>query len=166
MNNNKTNDVLKRLVGGCVLIIFFGFFLLFRSEKKKLDFNSVIGIIDYYDKTFGKLNKRDHRFIHITGYDLVFDLFIGKRTMDFSPKYEQLDKLKIGDTITVYYADKTPFQKNRDLRLNKTVQFIDKDNEAYFIKGNKDKYGSYFFIGIGFLTLLMLLIGKKMGKIK
>ena len=75
-------------------------------------------------------------------------------------------ELKIGDEITVYHADKTPLQRNRDLRLNKTVQFIDKDAEAYFIRGNKDKFGGYILGGIGLLLGITLLILKQVGKIK
>jgi len=96
----------------------------------------------------------------------MFDIFVGKEKGDFGPQFEQLDKLKIGDEITVYHADKTPLQRNRDLRLNKTVQFIDKDAEAYFIRGNKDKFGGYILGGIGLLLGITLLILKQVGKIK
>ena len=74
--------------------------------------------------------------------------------------------MNIGDEITIYHADKTPFQKNRDLRLNKTVQFIDKGEDAYFIRGNKDKYGGYLLCGVGILLAVTLVILKQIGKIK
>ncbi|WP_445733944.1 hypothetical protein [Mariniflexile sp.] len=80
-----------------------------------------------------------HRFIHIVDFLLILDIFVGQASDDFGPKLEQLDKLKIGEEITVYYDDKTPLQKSKDLRFNKTVQFIDKNGEAHFIRGNKDK---------------------------
>jgi hypothetical protein len=166
MKKKDQKDIFYKLILGCIVIIGFGIYLSVRSGKEKTEFNNATGKIDFLEKTFGNLKKRDHRFIHIKDYELVFDLFIGKKTGDFNPKFEQLDKLKLGDEITVYYADKTPLQKNQNLSLNKTVQFIDKKGEAYFIKGNKDKYGGYFFIGIGVLTMIMLLIGKKLGKIK
>ncbi|MDA0177395.1 hypothetical protein C7H62_0538 [Mesoflavibacter sp. HG96] len=166
MTKKAPKEIFNKLILGCIVIIGFGIYLSVRSGKEKNEFNNITGKIDFLENTFGNLKKRDHRFIHITDYELVFDLFIGKRTGDFSPKFEQIDKLKIGDKITVYYADKTPLQKNQNLSLNKTVQFIDKNGEAYFIRGNKDKYGGYFFIGIGILTMILLLIGKKLGKIK
>ena len=166
MVKKDPKELFYQLIFGCIIIIGFGIYLSIRSEKEKTEFNNVTGKIDYFDKTFQKMNKRDHRFIHITEYPLIFNLFIGKQTADFSPKFEKLDQLKIGDEITVYYADKTPLQKNQHQSLNKTVQYIDKNGEAYFIKGNKDNYGSYFFIGLGVLTLIILLIAKKQGKIK
>ncbi|CAM1358691.1 hypothetical protein [Tenacibaculum xiamenense] len=150
----------------CIFIIGFGVYLSIRGGKNKSEFQNITGTIDYFDKTFQNLNKRDHRYIHLSNYPLVFDLFIGKRTGDFSPKFEQLDKLNIGDEITIYHADKTPFQKNRDLRLNKTVQFIDKGEDAYFIRGNKDKYGGYLLCGLGILFAVTLVILKQIGKIK
>ena len=52
---------------------------------------------------------------------LVFDVFVGQASGDFGPKFEQLDKLKIGEEITVYYDDKTPLQKNQDLRFLKEI---------------------------------------------
>ena len=166
MTKKDPKEIFYKLIIGCILIIGFGIYLSVRSGTEKNEFENVTGKIDYFEKTFGNSNKRDHRFIHITDYELVFDIFIGKQTGDFSPQFEQLDNLKIGDEVTVYFADKTPLQKNQNLSLNKTVQFIDKNGEAYFIRGNKDKYGACFFIGIGILTMLMLLIGKKRGKIK
>lgn len=98
-------------------------------------------------------------------FTVVFDIFVGQASGDFGPKFEQLDQLAIGDEITVFYDDKTPLHKNQDLRFNKTVQFIDKNGEAYFIRGNKDKYGGYLAIGAGILLALILVILKKLGKI-
>ncbi|MCK8480632.1 hypothetical protein [Psychroserpens algicola] len=153
----------------CVLIVGFGIYIALRGTKAKTEFESVTGKIDYFDTTFQEItyrNKGNHRFIHIEDYPIVFDVFVGKETGDFSPKFEQLDQLHIGDEITVYHDDKTPLQLHSDLRFNKTVQFIDKDNVAYFIRGNKDKYGGYALIGLGFMFVVALLILKRLGKIK
>ncbi len=169
MTKKEPKEIFKKSLLACVLIVGFGIYLSIRGSKEKAEFENVSGKIDYFDKTFGEINYRNkgnHRFIHIVDFPLVFDIFVGNEPGDFGPKFEQLDKLKIGDEITVYYAEKTPLQRNQDLRFNKTVQFIDKNGEAYFIRGNKDKYGGYFFIGIGILLALTLLILKQIGKIK
>lgn len=151
-----------------MFIIGFGIYLTTRGTKEKTEIESVTGRIDYFDKTFQEINYRDkgdHRFIHIVDFPVVFDLFVGKATGDFSPKFENLDDLKIGDEITVYYADKTPFQKNTDLRFDKTVQFIDKENQAYFIRENKDKYGGYAAIAFGMIMSVGLVFLKGIGRI-
>ncbi|NQY30153.1 MAG: hypothetical protein HRT69_11870 [Flavobacteriaceae bacterium] len=168
MTKKEPKKIFHKSLIACVVIIGFGIYLSIRGSKEKNEFENVTGKIDYFDKTFQEINYRNkgnHRFIHLSDSPLVFDIFIGKETGDFSPQFEQLDNLKMGDEVTIYHADKTPLQRNRDLRLNKTVQFIDKNGEAYFIRGNKDKYGGYFFGGIGILLAIALLILKKLKKI-
>lgn len=169
MTKKETKEIFFKSIIASIFIIGFGIYLSVRGSKPKEDFEKVTGKIDYFDKTFQEINYRNkgkHRFIHIVDFPVVFQLFIGKETGDFSPKFEQLDQLKIGDEITVYYASKTPFQKGNDARLNKTVQFIDMRGEAYFVRGNKDKYGGYGLVAFGFLLSIILLILKSKGKIK
>ncbi len=169
MTIKEPKEIFNKSLLACLLIVGFGIYLSIRGSKEKAEFENITGQIEYFDKTFGKINYRNkgnHRFIKLVDFPLVFDVFVGNEPGDFGPKFEQLDKLTVGDEITVYYAEKTPLQRNSDLRFNKTVQFIDKDNEAYFIRGNKDKYGGYFFIGIGILLAVTLLILKQIGKIK
>ncbi|MEM6894634.1 MAG: hypothetical protein AAF554_13160 [Bacteroidota bacterium] len=169
MAKKEPKELFFKSLIASIVIIGFGIYLSIRGSKEKTEFESVTGRIDYFDETFQEINYRNkgnHRFIHIADYPLVFDLFVGKETGDFGPEFEQLDKLKVGDEITVYHADETPLQRNSDLRLNKTVQFIDKDGEAYFIRGNKDKIGGYVLGGIGFLLGCTLLLLKRTGKIK
>ncbi|QYA24521.1 hypothetical protein G3I01_03020 [Gramella sp. MT6] len=168
MPTAEKKPIYRKSLISCLLILVFGIYLTTRGTKEKTEFESITGPIDYFDETFQEITyggKGDHRFIHVAGAPVVFELFVGKATGDFSPKFENLDALRPGDEITVYYADKTPFQKNVDLRLNKTVQFIDKDGEAYFIRGNKDKYGGYSAIGFSILMSGGLFILKKTGKI-
>ena len=150
-------------------IIGFGIYLSLRAAKEKNEFESVTGTIDYFDKTFQEINyqnKGNHRFIHISDYPIVFDIFVGKEQGDFGPKFERLDSLQLGDEITIYHAGKTPLQQQQDLRLNKTVQFIDKDDQAYFIRGNKDRLGGYLLGGFGVILIITLVLLKKAGKIK
>lgn len=169
MTKTEQKPIFKKSILACLLITVFGLYLTTRGTKDKSEFESIKGKIDYFDKTFQEINYRNkgnHRFIHIVDFPVIFDIFVGKETGDFSPKFEKLDELKIGDEITVYYAEKTPFQKNTDSRLNKTVQFIDRNEQPYFIRGNKDKYGGYAAIAFGIIMSIILLILKKVGKIK
>lgn len=169
MAKKEPKEIFKKSLLACVFIVGSGIYLSIRGSKEKTDFESLTGQIDYFDKTFGEINYRNkgnHIFIHIVDFPVIFDIFVGNEPGDFGPKFEQLDNLAIGDEITVYYAENSPFQRNQDLRFNKTVQFIDKNQEVFFIRGNKDKYGGYFFIGIGILLAITLVILKQFGKIK
>lgn len=165
----EQKPIFRKSILACIFITAFGIYLTLRGTREKDEFENITGKIDYFDKTFQEINYRNkgnHRFIHVTDSPVVFDIFVGNETGDFSPKFERLDDLKIGDEITVFYADKSLFQKNRDARFNKTVQFIDKDSQAYFIRGNKDKYGGYAAIAFGILMSVVLVILKGSGKIK
>tara|TARA_A100000171_G_scaffold53120_2_gene77167 strand:- start:1224 stop:1733 length:510 start_codon:yes stop_codon:yes gene_type:complete len=169
MKKKEPREIFKKSLVACILIIGFGVYISIRGSKEKSEFENVTGRIDYFDTTFDEINynhKGNHRFIHIVDSPQIFDIFVGKEPGDFGPKFEQLDKLKIGDEITVYHANKTPLQRNQDVRFNKTVQFIDKNGEAYFIRGNKDKYGGYILVGVGVLISIALLILKQIKKIK
>ena len=146
-----------------LLVIFAGLFFYYKSLKSKTDHEIVKGKIDYLDTKFENLKPRDHRFIHLIGYDQTFDIFVGKEKGDFSPEFEQIDKLKIGDDIIVYHSETMKFQ-NKDKRVNRHVEYIDKDNIPYFIEGNSNKSFAIFFIGLGLIlmsTLVILKMNKK-----
>ena len=60
--------------------------------KRKQNLKKITRKIDYFDKTFQEVNYRNkgnHRFIYIADFPRVIDIFIGKETGDFSPKFEQ-----------------------------------------------------------------------------
>ena len=150
---------------GSVGIIVLGALLYLKSSKAKTEYEIVKGKIDYIDSSLENLRPRDHRFIHIEGEETVFDVFIGKQTGDFSPEFEKLDALNVGDEITLYHSDDTPFQSNKDVRLNKNVEFIDKDNQPHFVRGTKNKLGGLAFIGVGILFIVGLIVLKSLRKI-
>lgn len=157
--------IFLKLFVPAIFFMVFGAILYLKSSKAKTEYETVKGSIDFIGSSFEELNPRDHRFIHIAGQDYVFDMFVGKETGDFSPEFEKLDELKTGDEITVYHSDDTPFQKNRDARLNKNVEFIDKDNQAYFIHGTKNKLGGMAFMGIGALFFILAIVLKVLKRI-
>jgi hypothetical protein len=146
-------------------ITVFGIYLYVGSLKTKNEYETVSGRIDYIGESFDNLSPRDTRFIHIEGYPQVFQVFVGKETGDFSPKFEQLDKLKIGDAVIAYHSGTLAFQKNKDARLDKHLEYLDKDNKPYYIKGDKNKLGGLFFIGAGIFLTVGLLILKSLKKI-
>jgi hypothetical protein len=164
MTNSRKPIFIKSSIAS-VAMIAFGIYLYSKSLKSKYEFETVKGKIDFISNSFENLNPRDTRYIHIEGFPLVFEVFVGKETGDFSPKFEQLDKLKIGDEIIAYHSGITPLQKNRDERLNKNIEFIDKENKAYYIRGNKNKIGGIFFISIGIFLTIGLIILRRFNKI-
>lgn len=136
--------------GAGILLSFAGLYMYSRSEKPMKEFESVTGKITYLADGDGSFHDPKTRYLEIEGYPKAFSIFIGMDPGDFSPKSQQIDKLKVGDMVTVYHEN-TPFQKNRDPNLDKGIQYLEKDGVLYFEKGNKDKYFGYFFIPMGIL---------------
>ena len=161
----ERKPIFKKSLIGSAIIIVLGAALYSKSGKTKTEYETVSGKIDFIDNHFDNLHPRDHRFIHIEGQERLFDIFIGKETGDFSPEFEKIDDLSVGDTITVYHSDDTPLQKNKDLRLNKNVEFIDKNSQPYFIRGTKNKLGGIAFMAIGSFFVIGLIALKKSRKI-
>ena len=96
-------------------------------------------------------------------YQKVFEIFIGKDFGDFKPSFEQIDLLRLGDKIEIYFDVD---QKETDGRLNRLIQYIDKDSTPYYIRGNKDKIFGIGFVSFGLISILTLLILKQKDKIE
>lgn len=151
---------------GVFTILFLGFGILTRGQKSKQEFYSVQGAIVGIEKTLeGYPNRHEGkmRYLVVAEYPKPFELFIGKEAGDFKPAFEQLDMLRKGDIVTIYYDEETNTQT--DDSINRLAQFIDKGQQPYFIRGNHDKYGGYAAIAMGALIGVSLLLLKKTGKI-
>jgi hypothetical protein len=165
MNIKKQYPVFKKSLAGVITIIILGSFILVRGIKEKSDFHRISGRITYLGKVYEELPNRDkgkYRYLLIDTYPKMFELFIGKDFGDFKPKYERIDSLKPGDDILVYYDEDS---KETDIRLNRLIQFIDKEDKPYFIRGSKDKNFGFFLIGIGILLGGIIFYLNKTGKI-
>lgn len=51
----------------------------------------------------GILENIDIFRLKVKGYPKTFELFIGKDFGDFSPEFEKIDDLKLGDKIDVFF---------------------------------------------------------------
>lgn len=119
-----------------VIIIIFMLFVMRRDSQQKKNYDKVSGTIAYIDQQFGKWPNRDfgkYRYIRLDEYPYTFELFIGKDVGDFKPKFEQVDKLALGDVITVYYYETNDMQNDG---INRHAKFIDKESMTYFEAGN------------------------------
>ena len=123
------------------------------NSKEKVEYEQSTGQIIYFEKQFGNLPTRDfgkYRYLKIDSYEYPFELFVGSEAGDFKPKFEQIDKLKLGNTITVYYYQtSTVFNEG----INRFVQFIDKEDLSYFERGNSSK-----IVGIVVISICILLL--------
>ncbi len=166
-DNKQPAHIFIKSLFGVATIIALGFVILTRGQTQKHSFNSITAQIISIGRTFpGAFNRHEEkiRYVQVGNYPKVFELFIGHDTGDFSPALEQVDALKAGDIVTVYYDEEHTKAADTDT-VNRLAQFIDKDGKPYFIRGNKDKYGGYGIIGAGVLIGLTLLVLKIKGTI-
>ncbi|WKN46533.1 hypothetical protein [Tunicatimonas pelagia] len=155
----------KSLVGA-VVIIGLGLNIYFQGTRTKEEVPNIQGTIIYLSNTFEELPKRHlgkYKYLGIDTYPQVFELFIGKDEGDIKPEFEKFSELKIGDNINIYF-DESP--SNADPRINRQVEYIDRNGQLYFILGgDMDRIGGLSFVGLGILLIVVLFILKKTGKI-
>jgi hypothetical protein len=136
-----------------------------KGDKKKSSFQNTSGILLSVQNTHERFSGKDtskYRYLEINNYPQPFQVFIGKNTGDFKPKLEKIDNLNIDDSITIYFEENN---KTQMASVNNRTYFIDRKNEAIFIKGNAIKnwiYGIAIFCA-AFIFFLFFL--KTKGKI-
>ena len=148
-----------------VAVMVLAVFMMIRGSKDKTEFHKATGGITYIDKIYAELPNRDHgkyRYLQVENYPKIFEIFIGKDWGDFAPKYEQVDSLKTGDMISVYY-DLNEIED--DPRINRLVQFIDKGNKPVFVLGSYYKTFGNVTFSFCVIFLGILLILKRQGRI-
>ena len=157
--------VFKKSIVALLFAIVTCFFFLQRADKAKTSFSKSNGVIISLNKVNDNYPGKDSlkfRYLQIDNYPKPFELFIGKNAGDFKPKFENIDNLKLGDSITVYFDES---YKTQNKPVNNLVYFIDKGQESFFIEGNSKKNLIYGIIVFCLIFILVLLILKKKGRI-
>lgn len=120
------------------LIFLWGITILYFSysiNKTKYKLRSSTGVILSIKNRHEKYKKKDsisYRYIQLSDYEKPFEIYFANKLSDFKQELQRIDSLKTGDTITVYYEESF----NTKLAfVNSLVYFIDKKNEAFFVKG-------------------------------
>jgi hypothetical protein len=132
------------VICACVFIFIVGSVSVYRNSLSKNSLMSTSGKIIFLDKNYQEWPIRNfdkYRYIKIDNYRMPFEISIGKEWDDFKPKFEAIDKLSVGDQITIYYV------KNESSKgINQSVKFIDKDGKSYFERGSSGKMTGVFII--------------------
>lgn len=165
MSTRKQYQIFLKSLAGVITIIILSSLVLFRGTKDKSEFKKVSGNVVYLNQTFQELpnrNKGKYRYLMIDNYPKAFEIFIGKDPGDFKPEYEIIDSLKVGDEISIFYDESN---REKDPRINRLLQYIDKQNQSYYIRGKRDKYFGYFGIMAGLLIGVWIFYLKRKGTI-
>lgn len=156
---------LKKILFVCLSLFVMIVVFLFQNSKEKDEYLSITGYVEFMEnsyKGFPKRNLGKYRYLKVDGYPYPFELFVGKDAGDFKPKFEQIDKLKQGDLVTVYYYET---DNTHEEQINRFVQFVDKEGVSFFEIGNVHKVLGYFMLFLIFLLAVGGYVLYKKGKI-
>jgi hypothetical protein len=166
MDNKKAPpNIFSKSIYGVITIIALSSALIMRGNKEKYQFQTLSGTIISIENTFQELPIRHqgkYRYLTLDNYQKVFEIFVGKDPGDFKPELEKIDELKVGDKIDIYFDE---YVKDSDLRVNRLLQFIDKDSVPYYIRGSHSQILGYVLIAFGIMLGILLLVLKNRGTI-
>jgi hypothetical protein len=154
------------LISGMLFTLLLCFATIYRNQKSKEDFFHITSKITSLFNSLqiqGDLNLDNEpiRYLKIKNYPKYFKLSIGEDLDGSKPYFQQIDSLKVGDIITVYY-DENGLSDDTD--VSRLAYFLDKNNKPYFIQGRKNIIG-YCLIGICLTVIVVAYSLKKAGKI-
>lgn len=157
--------IFKKSIAALAVCIIITLITIQRGDKERSAFQSVSGYLVSTENVHERYTGKDtakYRYIQIDNYPQPFQVFIGKSPGDFKPKFEKIDHLKVGDSITVYFEETN---RTRNEPVNNLAYYIDKSSEVIFIKGNSIKSLLYGLVIFCFLVMIGLFILKKKRKI-
>ena len=152
-------------IGTLAVCIVLSLVYVQKGDKQRSAFQKISGniiSIDNSDERYAGKDTSKFRYISIDNFPKPFEIFIGKSTGDFKPTFEQVDNLKVGDSLTVYFDESN---KSKNDPVNRLAYFIDRGSEVIFIHGNSIKSLIYGLIIFCALFMIVLVILKKKGKI-
>jgi hypothetical protein len=161
----QQKPIFKTSIISLIICIIISLIYVQKGDTERNAFENIKGIIVSINNTnelyIGKDTSK-FRYVQIDNYPQPFQIFIGKSTGDFKPKFEQIDLLNIGDSISIYFEETF---KTKNAAVNNLVYFIDRKSEVIFIKGNAIKGFIYGLMIFCFIFICVLVFLKKRGKI-
>ena len=134
-----------------LILITLGVFVVLNNSKEKAEYEKRTGKIEYLEESYLNLPNRDlgkYRYLRIDSYDYVFEIYIANP----SKGERSIDELKVGDLIDTYFYETS---NTHSEEINRYIQFIDKNEKPYFIRGNFQEQLGYVILGL----VLLLNIG-------
>jgi hypothetical protein len=145
-----------------IIVLAIGIFVMTQNSKDKSEYDKSTGVIEYLDTEYENLPNRhqgDFRYLKITNYPFLFEIF----EPNSQPTEMTIDDLKVGDRIDIYYYETAD---TRDIGLNRFAQFIDHEQEPYFIRSGFQEQLGYVLIGISITLMILAFVLWKMRKLK
>ena len=137
----------RAILAFSIAMIGIMYYKMYENVQDRSAFSNTTGIVIRLEQHYGKLPMRNEgkfRYLQVKGYPYVFEIFIGKDPGDFTPTFEQIDSLRVGDLITIYYDEK---DATHEERINRFASFIDKGTKNYYEKGDSTRIMALAMIG-------------------
>jgi hypothetical protein len=157
--------IFKQSISALALCIILCLVYAQKGDRERSSFQTISGILLSLQNSHERFPGKDSskfRYLEIDNYPQPFEVFIGKGTGDFKPKYENIDKLEPGDSLTIYFEET---DKTKNEPVNNRAYFIDRGSTNFFIKGNAIKNWIYGLAIFCTLFIPVLIILKMKGKI-
>jgi len=151
----------RGVIFASIITLGVGIFVTVNNSKHKTEYDKTTGNIEYFDKEFQNLptrHKGDFRYLKIDSYPYLFEIY----KPNSEPTKMTMDDLRIGDKIDIYYYETSD---TRNIELNRFAQFIDKDEQPYFVRNGFQKQLGLVIIGLSILLNVMSFIFWKNGKL-
>jgi hypothetical protein len=137
---------LRVLLAIALGIAIASLYYMFSNVIAKKDCQQKTGNIVFLNKQFLNLPKKEdignYRYISINNYPFIFELKPAEQS-------QRIDSLQIGDEITLFYTD---FSETSNVNINRSLQFIEKNNKLYYKEhGNENTIG---MVGIAIAVLM------------
>jgi hypothetical protein len=135
------------LITGLMLIATTVIYIRLNSREKAF-YEQVTGRIAYLDKKLDKHPGRNigtYRYLIVEGYSYPFEIFVGNDPGDFKPEFEEIDRLNVNDTVTVFFYQT---ENTEEEKMNRFAQFIDKDHTTFYKRGDSQTFMGMVIVGL------------------
>ncbi|AMM51875.1 hypothetical protein TH61_12765 [Rufibacter sp. DG15C] len=146
---------------GALVILVLGVHTLIWGRQELSEMEQVRGPITHILKkhpAFPYKNDPKDRYLHIAGFDKAFNVYLGGDSDDFLPEFQSIAKLKVGDTVTVYYQESPGLMQSPGAQgdvIAFTYQ-IERGGQIHYLRGDSNVYLAYFLIFMGGLIAAVL----------
>lgn len=133
----------------CILAIGYVFFPESKNKSNLRRVDGRVVSLKNSNKHYEGKDSSNYRFLEITNYEKPFEIFLGKEPWDFKPDLQNIDAIKVGDSLSLYYDESL---NTRGSFINNLTYFIDRNGKEMFVRGNSDRLKIY---GLLIVTVLL-----------
>lgn len=146
----------------CILVTGYVFFPESKNKSNLRRADGMVVSLKNSNKDYEGKDSFNYRFLEITNYEKPFEIFLGKESGDFKPDLQNMDVIKVGDGISIYYDESL---HTRGSSVNNLTYFIDRNGEDMYVRGESARFKIYGLImGAILLSSFAIYLSMRFGK--